>query len=137
MRRLNHLEVLKLGCICQWGESYTKNCALVNITKIFTRDIDLVLVSREVAFHDKRRVLQLLASVMKRAEITNHVTIIAKARVPIIKFVTRIGRSIIRFNALLYTKNRKTVCRYQYQPREWHYCWNSSEPMSRRISCSA
>jgi len=55
-------------------------------------DIDLVLCSREVALHDKKRVLQLLASVMKRADITNHVTIIAKARVPIIKFVTRVGK---------------------------------------------
>jgi non-canonical poly(A) RNA polymerase PAPD5/7 len=45
-----------------------------------------------MAYSNKTAVLQALANTVKRAGITDKVTIIAKAKVPIIKFVTRHGR---------------------------------------------
>jgi non-canonical poly(A) RNA polymerase PAPD5/7 len=45
-----------------------------------------------MAYSDKVTVLRALANTMKRAGITNNVSIIAKAKVPIIKFVTIHGR---------------------------------------------
>ena len=56
------------------------------------RDIDLVIYSHSMMRMDKVSVLHSLANIMKRAGITDRVTIIAKARVPIIKFVTTHGR---------------------------------------------
>ena len=41
---------------------------------------------------NKMRILQTLAATVKRAGIADKVTIIAKAKVPIVKFVTRHGR---------------------------------------------
>ncbi|OAX37121.1 Nucleotidyltransferase [Rhizopogon vinicolor AM-OR11-026] len=55
-------------------------------------DIDLVIDSDSMAYTDKVTVLRALANVIKRAWITSRVTIIAKAKVPIIKFVTTYGR---------------------------------------------
>ncbi|KAI0693342.1 hypothetical protein BC835DRAFT_1406809 [Cytidiella melzeri] len=55
-------------------------------------DIDLVIESISMAHSKNSAVLQSLANTMKRAGITDKVTIIAKAKVPIIKFVTRHGR---------------------------------------------
>ncbi|KDR67548.1 hypothetical protein GALMADRAFT_1079828 [Galerina marginata CBS 339.88] len=55
-------------------------------------DIDLVVLSDAMAYSDKSTVLHLLANTLKRAGITSHVTIIAKAKVPIVKFVTTHGR---------------------------------------------
>ncbi|KAJ7481043.1 hypothetical protein B0H11DRAFT_2280326 [Mycena galericulata] len=51
-------------------------------------DIDLVIRSNSMAYADKHSVLTALAATIKRSQITNKVTIIAKAKVPIIKFVT-------------------------------------------------
>ncbi|KAK7019515.1 hypothetical protein R3P38DRAFT_2631942 [Favolaschia claudopus] len=51
-------------------------------------DIDLVIRSRSMAFNNTQVVLQALASTIKRLGITNKVTIIGKAKVPIVKFVT-------------------------------------------------
>lgn len=45
-----------------------------------------------MAYSDKSRVLHSLANTIKRAGLTDRVTIIAKAKVPIIKFVTTQGR---------------------------------------------
>lgn len=45
-----------------------------------------------MAYSRSQSVLHALANTMKRAGITDRVTIIAKAKVPIIKFVTRHGR---------------------------------------------
>ncbi len=45
-----------------------------------------------MAYNDKTSVLYALANTIKRAGITDKVSIIAKAKVPIIKFVTRYGR---------------------------------------------
>lgn len=56
------------------------------------RDIDLVIESDSMAYSDKVAVLRALANVIKRARIASRVTIIAKAKVPIIKFVTIHGR---------------------------------------------
>ncbi|KAG2150705.1 uncharacterized protein EDB93DRAFT_1249720 [Suillus bovinus] len=55
-------------------------------------DIDLVINSGSMAYSDKVNVLRTLANVIKRARIASKVTIIAKAKVPIIKFVTIYGR---------------------------------------------
>ncbi|KAJ7264869.1 hypothetical protein B0H12DRAFT_1101213 [Mycena haematopus] len=51
-------------------------------------DIDLVIRSQSMAYADTNAVLHALAATIKRSKITNKVTIIAKAKVPIIKFVT-------------------------------------------------
>ena len=56
-----------------------------------TSDIDLVIQSDNMAYMNKITVLRALANTMKRAGITNNVTIIAKAKVPIVKFVTNHG----------------------------------------------
>ena len=45
-----------------------------------------------MAYSDKSTVLHVLANTLKRSGITSHVTIIAKAKVPIVKFVTTHGR---------------------------------------------
>lgn len=55
-------------------------------------DIDLVIESQSMAYSNTAAVLQSLANTVKKAGITDKVTIIAKAKVPIIKFVTRHGR---------------------------------------------
>ncbi|KAF5372800.1 hypothetical protein D9757_011118 [Collybiopsis confluens] len=62
-------------------------------TKLYlpTGDIDLVILSETMRVTDKHLVLRSLAEVIKRNGIANHVSIIAKARVPIVKFVTSIG----------------------------------------------
>lgn len=56
------------------------------------RDIDLVIVSDSMAYSNKVSVLHSLASVLRKAGITSNVTVIAKAKVPIVKFVTIHGR---------------------------------------------
>ncbi|KAG6839850.1 hypothetical protein C0991_011086, partial [Blastosporella zonata] len=56
------------------------------------RDIDLVILSESMAYNDKVTVLHALANTLKRAGITERVTIIAKAKVPIVKFITTHGR---------------------------------------------
>ncbi|EJF66211.1 hypothetical protein DICSQDRAFT_152192 [Dichomitus squalens LYAD-421 SS1] len=63
-------------------------------TKLYlpSGDIDLVIYSHSMMRMDKVSVLHSLANIMKRAGITDRVTIIAKAKVPIIKFVTAHGR---------------------------------------------
>ncbi|KAH7929632.1 hypothetical protein BV22DRAFT_1056505 [Leucogyrophana mollusca] len=63
-------------------------------TKLYlpSGDIDLVIDSDSMAYSNKVTVLHALANTIKRARITTKVTIIAKAKVPIIKFVTSFGR---------------------------------------------
>ncbi|KAJ3807269.1 hypothetical protein F5876DRAFT_48398, partial [Lentinula aff. lateritia] len=62
-------------------------------TKLYlpTGDIDLVVMSDTMRRTDKHVVLRSLAEVIKRNGIASNVSIIAKARVPIIKFVTTHG----------------------------------------------
>ncbi|TFY55297.1 hypothetical protein EVJ58_g8335 [Rhodofomes roseus] len=62
-------------------------------TKLYlpTGDIDLVVHSQSMAHSDKENVLHSLANTMRRAGITDRVKIIAKAKVPIVKFVTTHG----------------------------------------------
>ncbi|TFY59950.1 hypothetical protein EVG20_g7606 [Dentipellis fragilis] len=55
-------------------------------------DIDLVVMSQSMAYSDRVTVLHALANTLKRAHITDKVTIIAKAKVPIVKFVTIWGK---------------------------------------------
>lgn len=54
-------------------------------------DIDLVIESAEMERRDKKGVLYNLARLLRGANITDTVIVIAKAKVPIIKFVTRHG----------------------------------------------
>ncbi|KAJ7193808.1 hypothetical protein GGX14DRAFT_576877 [Mycena pura] len=51
-------------------------------------DIDLVIRSPSMAYSATKNVLSSLAATIKRSQITEKVTIIAKAKVPIVKFVT-------------------------------------------------
>lgn len=60
-----------------------------------TRDIDLVVESRAMEYQDKRRILYSLAHVLRKANITSNVQVIAKAKVPIVKFVTNLGWFLI------------------------------------------
>ncbi|KAJ3860451.1 hypothetical protein EV359DRAFT_75161 [Lentinula novae-zelandiae] len=62
-------------------------------TKLYlpTGDIDLVVMSETMRITDKHVVLRSLAEVIKRNGIASNVSIIAKAKVPIIKFVTTHG----------------------------------------------
>ncbi|KAF8334537.1 hypothetical protein F5887DRAFT_990478 [Amanita rubescens] len=55
-------------------------------------DIDLVILSQSMAYSDRQTVLYALANTLKRAGITSKVTVIARAKVPIVKFVTVYGR---------------------------------------------
>jgi len=45
-----------------------------------------------MAYSDKTTVLHVLANALKRNGVTSHVTIIAKAKVPIVKFISTYGR---------------------------------------------
>ena len=45
-----------------------------------------------MAHNDKTKVLHVIAVTLKRCGITSHVTIIAKAKVPIVKFISTYGR---------------------------------------------
>ncbi|KAJ4478411.1 hypothetical protein J3R30DRAFT_3481689 [Lentinula aciculospora] len=62
-------------------------------TKLYlpTGDIDLVVLSDTMRITDKHVVLRSLAEVIKRNGIAYNVSIIAKAKVPIVKFVTTHG----------------------------------------------
>lgn len=88
-------------------------------------DIDLVVQSEMMTEYDKDQVLRYLAGVLRRAGITERVTVIAKAKVPIVKFVTTHGTYIL---LLVFRRGLKTllfrpVCRrYKYQPNEWCGC---------------
>ncbi|KAI0080501.1 hypothetical protein K474DRAFT_1615191 [Panus rudis PR-1116 ss-1] len=55
-------------------------------------DIDLVILSDQMAYSRTGTVLRALANTVKRAGLTDKVTIIDKAKVPIIKFITTHGR---------------------------------------------
>lgn len=86
------LGVTRLSCTYLPGKSCSNVVVLERPSEI-TRDVDLVLLSKEIGYHDKKRVLYSLASLLKRAGITKHVTVIAKAKVPIVKFDTIIGKT--------------------------------------------
>ncbi|KAF8838345.1 hypothetical protein BDN67DRAFT_933948 [Paxillus ammoniavirescens] len=55
-------------------------------------DIDLVIDSDSMAYSNKVNVLHALANTLKRAGITSKVSVISRAKVPIVKFVTHFGR---------------------------------------------
>ncbi|KLO19261.1 hypothetical protein SCHPADRAFT_899095 [Schizopora paradoxa] len=63
-------------------------------TKLYlpSGDIDLVVQSKSMATMNKEGLLRSLANVVRRSGITDKVTVIAKAKVPIIKFNTTHGR---------------------------------------------
>ncbi|EIW73257.1 hypothetical protein TREMEDRAFT_22292, partial [Tremella mesenterica DSM 1558] len=55
-------------------------------------DIDLVVTHPTLTEHNKKNLLNDLARTMRYAMITDNVVVISKARVPIIKFVTKHGK---------------------------------------------
>lgn len=55
-------------------------------------DIDLVIISKSMAYSDRVTVLHAVANTLRTAGITDRVSVIAKAKVPIVKFVTTFGR---------------------------------------------
>ncbi|KIJ09079.1 hypothetical protein PAXINDRAFT_102356 [Paxillus involutus ATCC 200175] len=63
-------------------------------TKLYlpSGDIDLVIDSDSMAYSNKVNVLHALANTLKRAGITSKVSVISRAKVPIVKFVTHFGR---------------------------------------------
>ena len=90
MHEYRRLAAMKPSYIYRMGvymESYGTD-------KILTcsSDIDLVVDSESMAYSNKVHVLYALADTLKRARITSKVTVIAKAKVPIIKFVSIHGR---------------------------------------------
>ncbi len=62
-------------------------------TKLYlpSGDIDLVILSESMRYNDHVNVLHSLANTLKRARVTDRVSIIAKAKVPIVKFVSTHG----------------------------------------------
>ena len=89
-----HSGVSRPSFTCRQGELFL--VSLPPVPGLFaelkhTSDIDLVIQSDNMAYMNKITVLRALANTMKRAGITNNVTIIAKAKVPIVKFVTNHG----------------------------------------------
>jgi non-canonical poly(A) RNA polymerase PAPD5/7 len=90
--------VTKPSCISHQGERFVlfipRPAFLLSIshTCLNSSDIDLVIVSDSMAYSKKVAVLSSLANTLKRAKITSRVSIIANAKVPIIKFVTTHGR---------------------------------------------
>jgi len=73
------------------GFAYTVVFTLFH-TELPLSDIDLVILSDSMAYSNKVSVLHSLAAVLRKAGITSNVTVIAKAKVPIVKFVTTHGR---------------------------------------------
>ncbi|PFH45996.1 hypothetical protein AMATHDRAFT_77856 [Amanita thiersii Skay4041] len=51
-------------------------------------DIDLVVLSESMAYSNRTAVLHAMANALKRAGITQRVSVISKAKVPIVKFIT-------------------------------------------------
>jgi len=72
---------LPLGCVLTSNSEVFK-------TEIFGSDIDLVIFSESMAYSEKNSYLRALARTIQHARLTDKVTIISKARVPIVKFVT-------------------------------------------------
>lgn len=91
MLKFSRLEVMKPNFTCPWGESHT-NVRPSLMAHVNGRDIDLVVISELMEYSRTDKVLHALANVVKRAGLTDKVTIIAKAKVPIIKFITNYGR---------------------------------------------
>lgn len=57
------------------------------------RDIDLVISSSTMDRQNKVTVLHTLASVLRRANLAENIQVIAKAKVPIVKFISSYGKS--------------------------------------------
>lgn len=98
------LAATRPNCISHSGED-SSSLRLVVPDREF-RDIDLVILSDSMAWSDKVTVLHALANTLKRSGVTSRVSIIAKAKVPIVKFVTTHGRfnvdiSVNQSNGLL------------------------------------
>ena len=86
-----HSGALKQSCIFHQG-MYTVPVRIPrSLAHAGFSDIDLVIFSDSMACSNKVSVLHALASALKRAQITSKVSIIAHAKVPIVKFVTLHG----------------------------------------------
>ena len=76
-----------------------------------SRDIDLGVSNKRFSEHLKGRMLAELARAMRQAGITDTVAIISRAKVPIIKFVTKLGMSawLFSFPARDWTENQAVL----------------------------
>jgi non-canonical poly(A) RNA polymerase PAPD5/7 len=83
---------MKPSYIFPLGVHISNSYSINPMIDLVFRDIDLVIVSDLMACSNKSSVLHSLASVLRRAGIASNVTVIAKAKVPIVKFVTLHGR---------------------------------------------
>lgn len=93
MRKSCPLEVTRRSYTCLQGTPQKRAVQYISILlTLVCSDIDLVIYSPSMMRMDKVSVLHSLANIVKRARLTDRVTIIAKAKVPIIKFVTTHGR---------------------------------------------
>jgi DNA polymerase sigma len=95
MHKCTLSEVLKRNSISLSGRSQPSRLLTTDPYSLAlhtSSDIDLVILSNSMAYSDKVNVLHALANTIKRAGITSKVTIIAKAKVPIVKFISTHGR---------------------------------------------
>lgn len=75
-------------------------------------DIDLVVMSQSLAYAEKLSALRSLANIVKRTGVTDKVTIISKAKVPIVKFTTLYGAEAlpIEFHRHRVHHHSRTLC---------------------------
>ena len=57
-----------------------------------------MILSESLKYMDKDSTLRTIASILKRSGITDKVTIIGKAKVPIVKFITNHGECWTEYN---------------------------------------
>lgn len=98
-------------------------------------DIDLVVTSEDIVRNP--HALSWIARALKERGLANNIQIIAKAKVPIIKFVTTWGEvfSIRGLLSLLHLL-RWFQGRYFLEPDEWSYCWENHKQFSRTATGS-
>lgn len=90
MPLFNHSAASKLGYTCPWGMLAT-NIFSTLLTRV-SRDIDLVVSSESISRVAPGNALGWIARALKDRGLANNVQIIAKAKVPIVKFVTTFGK---------------------------------------------
>lgn len=90
MLLFSRLGASRPGCTYLWGMG-DLSCVYVFINKGIDSDIDLVISSDSIARVTPANALNWIARALKDRGLAYNVQIIAKAKVPIIKFVTTWG----------------------------------------------
>jgi non-canonical poly(A) RNA polymerase PAPD5/7 len=101
------LDLSRPSCISRLGAPSHHLISRPLIRTLFCRDIDLVILSKVMANSRKDNTLHHLANTVKRAGLTSKVSIIAKAKVPIIKFITT--QEYGRFNVDMSVNQRNGI----------------------------